>query len=176
MFAGLLAFLLVLTCFSVVIFRFAQFNLALDEHGSPHPWAVQLLIGAICASHLFVVSQSLLAAFTVLRFTDHQQAVASSGYLNAVIGAALLLTVGRSVIWFLTALGLWRRKFWAYYLAVLLNVITLLVLMPPTFASSSDVADTARILLTLVLLLVPPVRNQFRRTNVATEQSAASPD
>jgi lysylphosphatidylglycerol synthetase-like protein (DUF2156 family) len=176
MLTDLLAFLLLLTCFSVVAVRLRQFRALPNEESYPRPLAGRLLTVVICISQLFVASQNLLVAFAVLRANGYNQTAVSDGHLNAVIGAAFLLKIASTVLWFITAVGLWRCKFWAYYLAVLLNVFALMVSMPARFNSVSDVANMSRILLTLALLLVPAVRNQFRRDKISIQQSTANPD
>ena len=176
MFTEIVAFLLVLLCFSLFVIRpRPDVSKSGDPAGSflpprrllgPHP-----LIILICFSQSFVVSQAAIEAVEMIRTIGYDHGIPNTALALTVVLAGLL-KAGSAALWFSTAAGLWQSRSWAYYVAVVLNLLTLSLSVPARFETASYFVFAPRALITLVLLLVRPIREQFRRVKTPLQQGA----
>ena len=77
-----------------------------------------------------------------------------------------------SALWFLSAIGLWRTRSWAWWMALVLNALAAIVSALVQLAAMNQFLFDPLATVAVVLLLVQPVRKYFRRSNAIADQTA----
>ena len=76
---------------------------------------------------------------------------------------------GIAILWLLSAVGIWRSHWWAWWLALVLNGLSVVSQLLNLHKVIPDPLSA----IAVVLLLLPRVRAQFRRDNAAVEHATS---
>lgn len=133
------------------------------------------LITVLLVLQLIGVSRGIATAIELFQAagSDYVRALPNAHSMNLrLIGASMLLA-GVAALWLSGAIGLWRSRPWAWWMVLVLNGMTvtvtgvLQVMRLDRFLF--DIPATA----VVVLLLLRPVKMEFRRGRTAAKQAAA---
>jgi hypothetical protein len=143
----------------------------------PKPWRVlfevlteQPFITVLLLLQLARVSQAVAATIYFLqgptdafvRDTPNAESIVPYFHLTGWFMASI------AVIWLLSAIGLWRSNSWAWWLALVMNGLNVVLQLLNLHKFSLDPLSVAAV----VLLLFPSVRKQFRGDKFAAQQVA----
>jgi hypothetical protein len=129
------------------------------------------LLTALCILQLVGASRAAAATIQILQ-------ASTSGYVRSLPNsesAALRLTASSilmgsvALLWFLGAVGLWLRRSWAWWLALVLNSLATVVSGIVQLARLDERLFDIWAILAVVLLLLRPIRNLFHPGQMADQ-------
>ncbi len=148
---------------------------------TPNPWGVvyevlseRPFVTALVILRLWGVSRCISAAII---FAD----TSTSAYVRSMSNAELLILrlIGVSVLmacmavlWLLGAIGLWRSRPWAWWLALVLNGLAAATGGIVQILKTNEFLLDPLAIIAVVLLLLQPVRTEFRRTRTGQQPIA----
>lgn len=129
-------------------------------------WAVvsaRPAVTVLCCIQLWCAARSLATALTMFRTStsDYVRGLPNSGNIHARLIASSIVMFFVGMLWLLGAIGLWRIRRWAWWLALCLNglasatTIVLQAFVPHEFLV--DIGSTVAI----IVLLLPLTRRVF---------------
>lgn len=160
-----------LAVFNLMIFVVAPRLAAVGEYGirrNPYGefWTVIIerpVVTAICSIQLWGVARSLGSTITMFRTSsgDYVKGLPNSESIKTrlIVMSILMFCVG--MVWLLGAIGVWRTRKWAWWLALCLNglasTVTIFLQIFTRHSFLIDIASTTA----FVALLLPSTRRLF---------------
>jgi hypothetical protein len=132
------------------------------------------LITVLCILQLIAACRAIATTIQIIQSTasEYVRSLPNVHSVTLRMELASTLMVADSALWFLSAIGLWRTRSWAWWMALMLNALAAIVSLLVQLAAMNQFLLDPLATLAVVLLLVHPVRKYFRRSNTIAEQAA----
>jgi hypothetical protein len=133
------------------------------------------LITVLCILQLVSACQATATTIQIVQSTasEYIRSLPNSPAVMLKMEIASTLMAAESALWVLSALGLWRTRSWAWWVALVLNSLAAIGSLLVQLAAPNQFLFDPLATLCVVLLLVPAVRKYFRQSNATVEQIAA---
>jgi uncharacterized membrane protein (DUF2068 family) len=131
-------------------------------------------ITALCILQLVSACQATATTFQIVQSaaSGDVRSLPNSSAVVLKMGLASVLMAADSALWFLSAVGLWRTRSWAWWMALVLNALAAAVSLFVQLAAMNQFLLDPLATTAVVLLLIQPVRKHFRRSNAIAAQAA----
>lgn len=147
----------------------------------PHPYRTLIevlkerpLITVLCILQLLAACRATATTILIIQTatSDYVRAMAHPDIMIRKLAFSSILMAGDSVLWYLSSIGLWRTRIWAWWLALVLNLLAAIVSLLVQVAALNQFLFDPLAALTLLLLLVPTVRKYFQGSKATIEHAA----
>jgi len=132
------------------------------------------LITVLCIFQLIAACRATATTIQIIQSTasEYVQRSPKAHYVTPKMELASMFMAADSALWFLSAIGLWRTRSWAWWMALVLNALAAIVSALVQLAAMNQFLFDPLATVAVVLLLVQPVRKYFRRSNAIADQTA----
>jgi hypothetical protein len=132
------------------------------------------LITVLCVFQLIAACRATATTIQIIQSaaSEYVRSLPNAHSVTLRIELASILMAADSALWFLSAIGLWRTRSWAWWMALVLNALAAIVSLLVQLAAMNQFLFDPLAALAVVLLLIQPVRKYFRRSNAIVEQAA----
>jgi hypothetical protein len=143
---------------------------------SLNPWRVfyqvlseRPLITALVILQLLAVARATATTVVFMQTSasEYVRSLPNAQSLSLRLIGASVLMAGVASLWVLTTVGLWRSRPWAWWLALVLNGLAAMVSVALQLIKHNEFLIDPLAITAVVLLLLRPVRIQFRRSDTA---------
>jgi uncharacterized membrane protein (DUF2068 family) len=135
------------------------------------------LITALCIFQLLGACRATATTIQIIQTTrgDYVRSLPNTGAVTARMEWASVVMIADSALWFASAIGLWRTRSWAWWVALVLNALSAIVALVLQFAAPNQFLFDPLAMAVVIILVIQPVRRRFRSAIPLTQQPTAKP-
>jgi len=132
------------------------------------------LITALCIFQLIAGCRATATTIQIIQSTttEYVRSLPNAHSVMSKMELGSLFMAADSALWLLSAIGLWRTRSWAWWVALVLNALAAIVSGLVQLTTMNRFLFDPLATLAVVLLLIQPVRKYFQRSNAIAEQAA----
>ena len=136
------------------------------------------LITVLCICQLLAACRATATTIQIVQTmgSDYVRGLHNAQSALLRLELASVLTAADSTLWFLSAIGLWRTRSWAWWVALVLNSLAAIISVVVQVAAPNKFLVDPIAIVAAVLLLIQPVRKRFRENiSLRSEEVAVKP-